>query len=56
MKRSIPKVNIVNLFHLFRKNENDNFKDFGNRRLLFHGSQINNFFGILHEGFNNLII
>lgn len=44
------KLDIIEAYEVVRNNEYDNFDDCGNRMLLWHGSRITNFVGILSQG------
>jgi len=44
-------VNIIDAFVIKKKVEEEQFLDFGNKMLLWHGSRISNYVGILSKGF-----
>ena len=44
------KLSLIKAFELNRHGESKKFKDFGNKKLLWHGSRITNFVGILSQG------
>ena len=44
------KLSLVKAYELNRYGERKKFKDFGNKKLLWHGSRITNFVGILSQG------
>jgi poly [ADP-ribose] polymerase len=44
------KLEVLEVFELKRDGEDKRFKDFGNKKLLWHGSRITNFVGILSKG------
>ncbi|XP_052061319.1 poly [ADP-ribose] polymerase 2-like [Mytilus californianus] len=44
------KMEIVSLFEMKKHGEDKNFKDLGNRQLLWHGSRLSNWVGILSQG------
>lgn len=44
------KMEIVNLFEMKKHGEDKAFKDLGNRQLLWHGSRLTNWVGILSQG------
>ena len=43
-------LSIVKAYELNRHGESDKFKDYGNKKLLWHGSRMTNFVGILSQG------
>ena len=43
-------LSLIKAYELNRKGERNKFKDYGNKKLLWHGSRITNFFGILSQG------
>eukprot|EP01017_Pseudomicrothorax_dubius_P046066 TRINITY_DN8068_c0_g1_i1.p1 TRINITY_DN8068_c0_g1~~TRINITY_DN8068_c0_g1_i1.p1 ORF type:complete len:690 (+),score=247.15 TRINITY_DN8068_c0_g1_i1:45-2114(+) len=43
-------VDILDVFSLKREGEDDKFKDVGNRMLLWHGSRLTNYVGIISQG------
>ena len=43
-------LSLIKAFELNRHGERKKFKDFGNKKLLWHGSRITNFVGILSQG------
>lgn len=43
-------LDILDIVSIYRKEEHDRFVDHGNRRLLFHGSRLANYMGILSQG------
>ena len=44
------KLGLIKAYELNRHGERKKFKDFGNKKLLWHGSRITNFVGILSQG------
>jgi len=44
------KLSLIKAYEIKRFGENEKFKDFGNKKLLWHGSRITNFVGILSQG------
>ncbi|KAL5022262.1 hypothetical protein ScPMuIL_001417 [Solemya velum] len=44
------KLEIIDAFHMEKSGEAEQFTDFGNRMLLWHGSRITNWVGILSKG------
>ncbi len=44
-------MNIIDAFVIKKKVEEEQFLDFGNKMLLWHGSRISNYVGILSKGF-----
>ena len=44
------KLSLVKAYELNRHGEKDKFKDLGNKKLLWHGSRMTNFVGILSQG------
>ena len=44
------KLSIIKAYELNRHGEKKKFKDYGNKKLLWHGSRITNFVGILSQG------
>ena len=44
------KLDLIKAYELNRYGERKKFKDFGNKKLLWHGSRITNFVGILSQG------
>ena len=44
------KMEILNLFEMKKHGEDEQFKDYGNRHLLWHGSRLTNWVGILSQG------
>ncbi|CAF3705239.1 unnamed protein product [Adineta steineri] len=44
------KMQIEDIFEIERENENEVFKDVGNKMLLWHGSRLTNFAGIMSQG------
>lgn len=44
------KLKVVDVFAVDREMERQNFKDLGNRMLLWHGSRLSNWVGILRQG------
>ena len=44
------KLSIIKAYELERHGEKEKFKDFGNKKLLWHGSRMTNFVGILSQG------
>ena len=44
------KLTLIKAYELNRHGERKKFKDFGNKKLLWHGSRISNFVGILSQG------
>jgi poly [ADP-ribose] polymerase len=44
------KMKILDIFDVYKQLEHDRFKDFGNKMLLWHGSRISNWAGILSQG------
>ena len=48
--RGGSNFSIIKAYELNRHGESDRFKDFGNKKLLWHGSRITNFVGILSQG------
>ena len=44
------RLSLVKAYELNRHGESKKFKDFGNKKLLWHGSRITNFVGILSQG------
>ena len=47
---SYQKLDIIEAFEIVRSGEHSSFDDCGNRMLLWHGSRITNFVGILSQG------
>lgn len=47
---STYNLKIVEIFKIKRKGEKDKFQDVGNRMLLWHGSRLTNFVGIISQG------
>jgi poly [ADP-ribose] polymerase len=43
-------LTVQEVFHMERDGEEENFKDVGNRQLLWHGSRLTNWVGILSQG------
>ena len=43
-------LSLIKAYELNRKGERNKFKDYGNKKLLWHGSRITNFVGILSQG------
>ena len=43
-------LSLIKAYELNRHGEKEKFKDFGNKKLLWHGSRITNFVGILSQG------
>ena len=43
-------MEVVDLFSLDKDSESKNFKDCGNSKLLYHGSRLSNWAGILSQG------
>jgi poly [ADP-ribose] polymerase len=43
-------IEIINAFEIEKLNDKENFINYGNRKLLWHGSRITNFVGILSQG------
>ncbi|KAK2151061.1 hypothetical protein LSH36_377g03033 [Paralvinella palmiformis] len=48
--RGLKKVKIHNIFKVCRFTEEKQFQDLGNKQLLFHGSKIQNYVGLLSRG------
>ena len=44
------KLSLIKAYEIKRFGENEKFKDYGNKKLLWHGSRITNFVGILSQG------
>ena len=44
------KLSLIKAYELNRHGERQKFKDFGNKKLLWHGSRMTNFVGILSQG------
>ena len=44
------KLKLIDIFEATKDNESHNFKDVGNRMLLWHGSRLTNWAGILSQG------
>ncbi|XP_064610913.1 poly [ADP-ribose] polymerase 2-like [Liolophura sinensis] len=44
------KMKVIDVFECKKENEEKNFKDCGNRMLLWHGSRLTNWMGILSQG------
>ncbi len=44
------RLEVMDILKVYRKEEHDHFKDYGNKHLLFHGSRVANFMGILSQG------
>ena len=44
------KMKILDIFDVYKQLEHDRFKDVGNKMLLWHGSRISNWAGILNQG------
>lgn len=44
------KLEVEQVFEVKRDKEEENFKDVGNRQLLWHGSRLTNWVGILSQG------
>ena len=43
-------LSVTDVFEVDKQKEKDNFKDFGNRQLLWHGSRLANWVGIINQG------
>merc|ERR1719391_993640 len=43
-------MEVMDVFRLNKHQESDKFRDVGNKRLLYHGSRISNWAGILGQG------
>lgn len=45
------KLQVIDIFELNKETENERYrKDIGNKQLLWHGSRLTNFVGILSQG------
>ena len=44
------QLELLDILKVYRKEEGERFIDYGNKRLLFHGSRVANFVGILSQG------
>jgi len=44
------RLNLIKAYELNRHGERNKFKDYGNKKLLWHGSRMTNFVGILSQG------
>ena len=47
---SYQKIEIMQAFEIEKLNDKEKFVDYGNRKLLWHGSRITNYVGILSQG------
>ncbi len=45
------ETKVLNIFEIFRPNEQLNYMNLNNQKRLYHGSKVNNFLGILSRGF-----
>ena len=48
--RRINNLSLIKAYEISRHGEKKKFKDYGNKKLLWHGSRITNFVGILSQG------